>query len=61
MAHSDTAQRTAVDQGNRTGQETQLSSGAPPPHYEVQQSPSGSIFYTEKDVKVPGDSRILIN
>ena len=27
----------------------------PAPNYEVQQSPDGSIFYTEKGFRAPGD------
>ncbi len=37
------------------GVEVETASATPAPNYEVQQSPDGSIFYTEKGMRAPGD------
>jgi len=37
------------------GVEVETAPATPAPNYEVQQSPDGSIFYTEKGMRAPGD------
>jgi len=53
MAHQTEVQR---DSSLRMGKvEVERVPVAPAPNYEVQQSPDGSIFYTEKGFRAPGD------
>jgi len=52
------AHQTEVQQDSRQrmqGVEVETAPATPAPNYEVQQSPDGSIFYTEKGMRAPGD------